>query len=38
MSDKQLMQWMLLVDIGILLVLSIDVYLSYQRTPKQGGQ
>jgi hypothetical protein len=38
MSDKQLMQWMLLVDIGILLVLSFDVYLAYQRTPKQGGQ
>lgn len=37
MSDKQLMQWMLIIDLGILIVLSYDVYLSYQRTNKQGG-
>jgi hypothetical protein len=31
MSDKQLMGWMLFVDIAILLVLSYDVYLSMQK-------
>lgn len=30
MAEKNLMQWMLVVDIAILIALSLDVYLSYQ--------
>jgi hypothetical protein len=40
MSDKQLMQWMLLVDIAILIALSIDVHftiLNYRASQPQGN-
>jgi hypothetical protein len=36
MSDKQLMQWMLIVDILILVTLAYDVYL-FKQHYQQGG-
>ena len=36
--DRKLVLAMLWVDIGILLLLAIDVYLSYQNMLLNGGQ